>query len=291
MKKQQITRTLVSLAILLLIWVVQRYVLANDESPKPVETEQQSPDVPEMAQSASEDAVETVPEGVDYSLPALRKHSGEQILRKKAMTISYNKDLRVPNWVAYLLLADDMNGNAGREPEFYQDFEVDEEYRVSTFDYTRSGYDRGHMAPAADFSGDAEAKKQTFFMTNICPQNHELNSRSWNDLEQRCRHWAYQEGGIYSVVGPIFTSSNPKTIGKHQVAVPDKFFRCIVSLRKGHEKAIGFIYTNDSHPQTMQQTCCTVDEVEKITGLDLFAALDDKLEKKIESEFRLQDWR
>lgn len=239
---------------------------------------------------ASDDAVETVPEGVDYSLPALRKNSGEQILHRTAMTISWNKETRTPNWVAYLLKDADMDGNLGREPEFYQDFEIAKEVRVSTYDYSHSGYDRGHMAPAGDFNGDKKAKKETFYMTNICPQNHKLNGDSWNTLEKQCRDWAYQEGGIYSVVGPIYTSANPKTIGTHKVAVPDKFFRCILSLKKGKEKAVGFIYENTGTRQRISRAACSVDEVEQLTGYDFFTALPDKLEKKLEANYNLKDW-
>lgn len=239
---------------------------------------------------ASDDAVETVPEGVDYSLPALRKNSGEQILHRTAMTISWNKETRTPNWVAYLLKDADMDGNLGREPEFYQDFEIAKEVRVSTYDYSHSGYDRGHMAPAGDFNGDKKAKKETFYMTNICPQNHKLNGDSWNTLEKQCRDWAYQEGGIYSVVGPIYTSENPKTIGTHKVAVPDKFFRCILSLKKGKEKAVGFIYENTGTRQRISRAACSVDEVEQLTGYDFFTALPDKLEKKLEANYNLKDW-
>lgn len=239
---------------------------------------------------ASDDAVETVPQGVDYSLPALRKNSGEQILHRTAMTISWNKETRTPNWVAYLLKDADMDGNLGREPEFYQDFEIAKEVRVSTYDYSHSGYDRGHMAPAGDFNGDKKAKKETFYMTNICPQNHKLNGDSWNTLEKQCRDWAYQEGGIYSVVGPIYTSENPKTIGTHKVAVPDKFFRCILSLKKGKEKAVGFIYDNNSTRQRISRAACSVDEVEQLTGYDFFTALPDKLEKKLEANYNLKDW-
>lgn len=239
---------------------------------------------------ASDEAVETVPQGVDYSLPALRKNSGEQILHRTAMTISWNKETRTPNWVAYLLKDADMDGNLGREPEFYQDFEIAKEVRVSTYDYSHSGYDRGHMAPAGDFNGDKKAKKETFYMTNICPQNHKLNGDSWNTLEKQCRDWAYQEGGIYSVVGPIYTSENPKTIGTHKVAVPDKFFRCILSLKKGKEKAVGFIYDNNSTRQRISRAACSVDEVEQLTGYDFFTALPDKLEKKLEANYNLKDW-
>lgn len=234
--------------------------------------------------------IPTVPTGIDYSLPALRKNSGEQILHRTAMTISYNKETRTPNWVAYLLQKADMDGNLGREREFYQDFEIEKSNRVSTYDYSHSGYDRGHMAPAGDFNNDKQAKKETFYMTNICPQNHELNGNSWNTLEKQCRYWANREGGIYSVVGPIYLSKNPKTIGDHKVAVPDKFFRCILSLKKGKEKAVGFIYDNNSTRQRISRAACSVDEVEKLTGLNFFDALDDKLENRLEASFNLNDW-
>ena len=266
------------------------YVNGNLESPATALPTEQTAEA--SAKSAPDtEELSTVPQGTDYSLPALRKKSGEQILHRTAMTISYNKEMRTPNWVAYQMLKSDMDGNLSREPEFYQDFDIKEEkYRVSTYDYSRSGYDRGHMAPAGDFNGSRAAKKETFYMTNICPQNHKLNGDSWNTLEKQCRTWANREGGIYSVVGPIYTTQNPERIGTHKVAVPDKFFRCILSLRKGHEKAVGFIYNNTSNRQRITRAACTVDEVEKLTGLDFFAALPDKLESRLESSYDLADW-
>lgn len=264
------------------------YVNGNSVANSRVHANSVKVDKPNKSDSSEE--LNTVPQGVDYSLPAFREKSGEQILRRTAMTISYNLATRTPNWVAYQLLKADMDGNLGREREFYQDFDIPKKYRVSTYDYSRSGYDRGHMAPAGDFNNDKKAKKETFYMTNICPQNHELNGNSWNTLEKQCRYWANREGGIYSVVGPIYLSKHPETIGEHKVAVPDKFFRCILSLRKGHEKAVGFIYDNNDVRQRITRAACTVDEIEELTGLDFFAALPDKLEKRLESSFNLREW-
>lgn len=287
-KNRLLISTLVLLALLALQYVTQP---ANESTAQTVPSSEVSSDEPITAQSSGGEDLPTVPKGIDYSLPALRKGSGEQILHRTAMTVSFNKEWLIPNWVAYLLLNDDMDGNAQRERDFSEDMEVEARYRVNTHDYSRSGYDRGHMAPAADFSGDPDAKRETFLMTNICPQNHELNARSWNDLEQRTRSWARREGGVYVVVGPIVNSKHPQTIGRdHKVVVPDAFFRCILSLKEGSEKAIGFIYKNVSDPQEMTQTCCTVDEVEAITGLDFFSAVPKKLQDKLEGSYNLREW-
>lgn len=225
-----------------------------------------------------------------YELPALRKESGEQILRKTAMTISYNKEWRIPNWVAYELTADETEGEFTRSSAFFQDEEVDEECRVSTYDYSRSGYDRGHMAPAADFRWSEQAMRESFLMTNICPQNHELNTKSWQTLEKRCRKWAVEEGAVYIAVGPIVFSRTPERIGDHRVVVPDAFFKVVLSLRSGQEKAIGFIYQNNARQQRISRTACSVDEVEQQTGLDFFVALPDDLEERLEARFDLSEW-
>ncbi|MCQ2247089.1 MAG: DNA/RNA non-specific endonuclease [Bacteroidaceae bacterium] len=289
MKNKQRLYTLLVVAICLVVAAIPILKQANAQTSN---TETASVDTVMVAESvATPEAmnIATVPQGIDFSLPALRKNSGEQILHRSQMTISYNKEWGEPNWVAYYLTNYDLNGDVGREPEFYQDFEIDEKHRVSTFDYSRSGYDRGHMAPAGDFNNNRKAKKETFYMTNICPQNHTLNANSWNTLEKQCRTWARREKGIYVVVGPIM-GKNPKRIGKHNVAVPDGFFRCILSMKPGHEKAIGFIYQNNDQRQRISHAVRSVDEVERITGLDFFTALPDDMEKRLESKPNLKDW-
>lgn len=153
------------------------------------------------------------------------------------------------------------------------------------YEYKGSGYDRGHMCPAGDMKWSEKAMHDCFYMSNMCPQTSELNSGAWNKLEMKCREWAEQEGALYIVCGPIYKSGNRETIGiEHAIRVPDEFFKAVLSLRKGQEKAVAFIFRNDDSSQSYKTAATTVDHVEEITGLDLFHNLDDETEEKVEAE-------
>ena len=196
-----------------------------------------------------------------------------QILYRKAYVCSYNKETRLPNWVAWKLTKGHTYGKLKRsEIEFHEDTDVPAP-QVNTFDYSRSGYDRGHMCPAGDNKWNKEALTQCFLMTNICPQNHELNKEDWNDLEIQCRHWARKYGSIYVVCGPVLQGSRHKTIGKSKVTVPDAFFKVVLCL-EGKPRAIGFVYPNEPGSGHRKDYVKTIDEIEDLTGIKFFKGVD-----------------
>jgi len=225
-----------------------------------------------------------------YEIPAPLKDRPEQILHRKGYTVSYNNATRNPNWVAWHLTKSHTYGSNQRSGEvFTEDVSVSRP-RATDADYYNSRYDRGHMCPAGDNKWDKEAMAQSFLFTNVCPQNHGLNKYEWNDLEMLCRDWAREYGAIDVVCGPVYSSSGEqKTIGKNRVWVPDAFFK-VVLCRQGKAKAIGFVYRNEGKKQPMADAVCTVDEVERLTGLDFFPELDDKIENRIEATATLTDW-
>lgn len=214
-------------------------------------------------------------------------------------SLSLNTDWLVPNWVSWELTPTEaITKNVKRNNNFSEDPLAQKTYRVSDSDYagelahTEIRLSRGHMAPFADMRFDPQAANECFYMTNMCPQSAKLNAGDWGTLENICREkWALQEGGIHIVCGPIFRSSTPRRIGKtHKVAVPDAFFKVILSTKKGNEKAIGFIYENDDTNQPLQQAVCSVDSIEKITRFDFFHWLPRKVEKRIEKQADLSQW-
>ena len=225
-----------------------------------------------------------------YEIPAPLKDRPEQILHRKGYTVSYNNATRNPNWVAWHLTKSHTYGSAKRNDEvFTEDVSVSRP-RATDADYYNSRYDRGHMCPAGDNKWDKEAMAQSFLFTNVCPQNHGLNKYEWNDLEMLCRDWAREYGAIDVVCGPVYSASDQqKTIGKNRVWVPDAFFK-VVLCRQGKAKAIGFLYRNEGKKQPMAEAVCTVDDVERLTGLDFFPELDDATENRIEATATLSDW-
>lgn len=141
-------------------------------------------------------------------MPTARPKSGEVLLYRDGYTVSYNTTTLQPNWVAWHLTPNRLKGNVKRNDySFISDDEVPEP-RVETADYRQSGYDRGHMCPAGDNKWSAEAMRQSFLLSNICPQAPNLNRGDWNELEQACRKWAKQYDGVYVVCGPIFIKAN-----------------------------------------------------------------------------------
>lgn len=235
--------------------------------------------------------VTKVPAGKDILHPAPLKNTSEQILHRKGYTVSYNRERKVPNWVAWELTPEKLIERESRTDKFLPDPDLPENEAVTTHDYKGAGMDRGHMCPAGDNRWHWKAMQESFYMTNICPQNHNLNRGDWKELEEDCRKWAQKEGKIYIVCGPVFYKQKHRTIGKeHRITVPEAFFKVILSM-KGTPKAIGFIYKNTSGNHPLDAYVNSVDEVERITGIDFFPALPDDIEKKVEAEYDLKQWK
>jgi len=212
----------------------------------------------------------------------------EQIIKKKAYIVSYNKDTKIPNWVAWHLTGDHSDGSVGRSNAFYEDEEVPAP-RATSEDYRGSGWSRGHMCPAGDNKWDMEAMNQSFSLINVCPQDASLNSGLWNKIEQDCRRWAKKYGDINIVCGPIFLNREHETIGQNKVVVPEAFFKVILCLQ-GKPKAIGYVVRNNGGAKKRDMYVNTVDDVERITGIDFFSALSDSIENVVEAYANLEDW-
>ena len=226
-----------------------------------------------------------------YEIPGRLIDRPEQILHRRGYTTSYNQQTKTPNWVAWHLTDAHTRGRIQRQQEvFAEDEDIARGQRATDSDYYNSRYDRGHMCPAGDNKWDQLAMTQSFLFTNICPQNHGLNKYEWNDLEMLCRDWARKYGAIDIVCGPLFTAGGgQKTIGRNKVWVPDAFFK-VVLCRKGKPKAIGFVYRNEGKKQAMADAVRTVDEIERMTNIDFFPALDDETETRIEATSDLDAW-
>ena len=205
----------------------------------------------------------------------------------RGFRLSFNADNHTPNWVAWELLRSETDGDVARNNNFWQD--VDMKGCPVTNDYKHSGYDRGHMCPAADNKWDATAMYESFLFTNICPQNRNLNVGDWNEMENQCRRWAEKYGRIYIVCGPILYKGRHKTIGKNKVVVPEAFFKVVLCL-KDKPKAIGFIYKNVAGNRPKGDYVNSVDDVERITGLDFFSSLPDDIEAEIEATADYDAW-
>lgn len=210
----------------------------------------------------------------------------EQFIEYKGFNLSFNTQFRIPNYVVYELTLQESKGDESRAKSFAKDENVDR--CPEPYEYTRSGYDRGHMAPAADMKWDYDAMHNSFYMTNICPQKHSLNSGGWKRLEEKIRDWVVKDSAFIIVTGPILTE-NMETIGDG-IAVPTKFFKAILAPFSNPQKAIGFIYKNEGGQKKIKDQAVSIDEIEQQTGLDLFFNLPDDIENKLEKSCNFQQW-
>ena len=238
---------------------------------------------------AEQPSTTEVDQNVAYELPRLNNNQPEQIIEHIGYTVSYNPTWLVPNWVAYELTAVETGGEQERSNHFKPDPLVEGD-PVVTSDYSKSGYDRGHMAPAADMKWSEQAMRESFYMTNICPQLHNLNAGDWKDLEEMARSWAQQYGNIYIACGPIVEAEYP-TIGKtHTIAVPAAFYKVFLRQTNKGWTSIGFIMPNQAGNRPLMTYMLTVDEVEAQTGMDFFYNLPDSIEAQVESDYNISDW-
>lgn len=224
-------------------------------------------------------------EGSGLELPeSLKGSRSELILRRMGYTVSYNMEWNLPNWVAWELNPDKLVERESRSDKFLPDPDLFEHEAVTTDDYKGSGWDRGHMCPAGDNRWHWKAMQESFYMTNICPQDHNLNRGDWKELEEKCRRWAEKEGQLYIVCGPILYNRKHQMIGRdHQVVVPEAFFKVVLSLSDPTPKAAGYIFKNSSGNHPLDTYVNTVDEVERLTGIDFFHKLPDEVEREVES--------
>lgn len=206
----------------------------------------------------------------------------------EGMEISFNPRMHEPNWVAWELTDEETRGTVGRENSFYCDEKV--EGCAEHYDYNYSGYDRGHMAPAGDMKWSEKAMHNSFSMANVCPQSKALNTGAWKRLEEKCRTWARANGSIYIICGPILTDKPVDYIGDTRVAVPQRFFKVILSPNEKPMRGIGFIMPNDRVPGGMQAAAVSIDSVERATGHDFFSSLPDEIENEVESQCDFHYW-
>ena len=276
-KKKKKSGSLKGFALLIIIGLGALLVHQNTLSEPAAGTEENST---ETLQPESEGTRTSLSSHLE--IPVYTQPRKEIRICHTGYTVSYNNEYKTPHWVAWELTRQETKGTEDRKNKFMPDPELPEP-RAEHADYTHSGYDRGHMAPAADMKWSAQAMEESFYMSNICPQNQKLNRDDWGDLEETCRGWARKYGTVYIACGPVYDRPNPKRIGKHRIAVPDRFFKVVLIYNRKNPIAMGFLFDNKAHHQALQKYMVSVDSVETVTGMDFFSRLPDDVEQRIEA--------
>ncbi len=255
----------------------------------------------------------------------------DTVINREGYALGYSEAHEQPLWVTYELTREEVKNKKVHRSSV--DFQPDPEIPTESAqlsDYRRSGYDRGHMAPAADMRWSAQAMRECFYLANICPQERAFNAGIWADLEALMRQWAVAYGAIWIVTGPIFevggldchaSQSDARneggggyrndggwvsslrgeaeaiqneaiqTIGANKVTVPTAFYKVVYV--PSTKKGIGFLLPHRGgllRSDDLTHYAVSIDAVEVATGLDFFSALPDGEENLIESSYSLTDW-
>ena len=183
-----------------------------------------------------------------------------QIVTHSHYALSYSEDHEQAEWVAYELTATEAQGTIDRTDNFRPDPSVSTG-SAALSDYKGSGYDRGHLAPAADMAFSPQAMSESFYLSNMSPQTASFNRGIWRQVEQQVRTWAVQNNSVYVVTGCIFTGRT-KSVGYNRVAVPTFYYKVIADLHEPEVKATALLLSHRKGTTPLSQYAVTIDSID-----------------------------
>ena len=160
----------------------------------------------------------------------------DQVLEKEFSTgsllsICYDYGYKSSKYVAYMLDGTLVNAvNINSRPSYHVEWEIPSEYRT-TFTYTQTGYEHGHLAPDASFDYNEEDLELVYSLVNIVPQDPTVNGNFWSDVENYARDKAVQLGELNVINGMVF-GQDPDYIGENRMAVAKAFWKILYNDEK-----------------------------------------------------------
>jgi endonuclease G len=221
----------------------------------------------------------------NYEIPSAMPR--ELLVKHNCFVLSYNEGYEMPSWAAYKLTPEMAKATGTFKEKFREDLMVSTG-SSSPKDYKDAGFIMGQLVPAEDMLFDVKACDETFFMSNIVPQKIGFNKFLWKNLEQLIREWAKEGNILYIAAGPVLADGPFGTFGINKVAIPTRYYKVLLDV-KG-ERAIGFLFRANASSGTLKSYALSVDELEKVTGIDFFINLPDDIEEKLESTLELTKW-
>ncbi|PTN10062.1 DNA/RNA non-specific endonuclease [Mangrovibacterium marinum] len=222
---------------------------------------------------------------VNRSVVDLSPAACGEIVKHSFYTLAYSEQDEQPYWVYYVLTPDFLAGSQPRKDAFRADPAV-RTGSASLADYSGSGYDRGHLCPAGDMVFNARSMSESFYLSNMSPQEPSFNRGIWKKLEALVRQWAKDAELTYVVTGGIL-ANNKGHIGPGRVTVPGYYYKAVYCPGKG---MIGFVLPNEGSNRPVSDFIVSVDRIEELTKLDLFAKLPDAREKQLEASVDPASW-
>ncbi|MCJ7466332.1 MAG: DNA/RNA non-specific endonuclease [Maribacter sp.] len=211
------------------------------------------------------------------------------VVEHEHFTLSYNEPFEQAEWVVYVLKKEQLTYQDRKRPFFLEDPKVKSK-SADWRNYRGSGYDRGHLCPAGDRRFSEQAYNETFYTSNISPQDKDFNAGVWNRLELQVRQWAKRYGSVFVVTGGIL-EDGLQEIGEEDVDVPNYFYKIVVKGPPERLEGIAFLIPSIESQKNLEQFTVPIDSIEKLTGIDFFQKLPDSEEAELEGSVITQGWK
>jgi endonuclease G len=220
-----------------------------------------------------------------YELPA--QASREQQVQHTLFTLSYAEGYELSSWVAWQLTPEQAKASGTYKEKYVEDHLVTTG-TSSAKDYRDAGFIMAQLAPPEDMFITLQAVEETFLMSNVVPQKPAFNKYIWRVNEKLIREWAKEGNTLYIVAGPVLADAPFGSFGPNKVSIPNRYYKAVLDVNG--ERAIGFVFRSNVSTGTPKFFAVSVDELEKITGIDFFPALPDDQEQKVESSTDFSKW-
>ena len=217
-------------------------------------------------------------------LPIYETEEQRELVIHKGYVLSYREVYEQSEFVMYVLNCGDTK--VSRSDDFRPDYSVSTK-SATPQDYYKSGYDKGHLAPAADFSYSKELMSESFYMSNMSPQTPGLNRGPWKFLEEYFRNLSEKYDKVYIITGPVLgsddISDSYKEIGENKVKIPYLFYKCGLFIKDNNYYMISFLMPNEIFSRNFEDYQCTTNDIESLVNMNFFSFIDDEIEEKLES--------
>lgn len=212
---------------------------------------------------------------------------------REGYALQHDNERKVPRWVAWRLDPEDTQPGVSRSDNFREDPAIPAHGRAALADYRGSGFDRGHVAPAADMKKNRTTMSESFYLSNMMPQTARLNRQEWRVLEEAIRSWLPRRRQLWIIAGPGFDEGGgnaTRTIGPGRVHVPTHCWKIVVDQQEdGSFTALAVWMLNvERDVPDWRESQVTINDLEAWTGLDFLPALPDGMEEELES--RMDAW-
>ncbi|MBQ0015464.1 MAG: DNA/RNA non-specific endonuclease [Bacteroidales bacterium] len=238
-----------------------------------------------LSTGCDHEEIDTTP----HKVPLPAAINSEAVVHHYAYSLEYSETHEQSRWVMYMLCANRLDGPYNRNETPGCDFHEDPYIKTGSSDksdYYKSGYSRGHLAPAADMKWDSVALVESFFFSNMSPMEASFNSGVWNRLETQVRRWAEWYDTLYIVTGPLLTDGGQGSIGENRVTIPTAFYKAIYA--PSLHQAVGFLIPHLQNKESLNSFAMSIDQLEQLTQIDFFSGIQD--ESLLESTFNSDRW-